>query len=85
MISDLSKWKIVDNVLDTTQGDKIIELIHKEDKEYRKNRNLIPRPKIKLTAEQRKQHIKEYQHNYYLKITKLKRKGIYDNPELLEG
>lgn len=27
---------------------------------------------------------KEYQHNYYLRVTKLKRKGLYDNPDLLE-
>ena len=84
MISDLSKWKILDGVLDTSEGDKIIEQIYKADKEYRKNRNLIPKTRIKLTPEQRKQHIKEYQHQYYIKVTKLKRKGIYDNPELLE-
>lgn len=84
MISDMNKWKIVEGVLDTSEGDKIIEQIHKEDKEYRKTRNLVPKPRIKLTEEQRKQHIKEYQHQYYLKVTKLKRKGLYDNPELLE-
>ena len=84
MVSDISKWKITDNKLDTSEGDRIIEQIHKEDKEYRKTRNLVPKPRIKLTEEQRKQHIKEYQHQYYLKVTKLKRKRIYDNPELLE-
>lgn len=84
MISDLSKWKMTENGLDTSEGDKITEQIHKENKEYRKNRNLVPRPRIKLTEEQRKQHIKEYQHQYYLKVTKLKRKGIFDNLKLLE-
>lgn len=76
MISDLSKWKIVDGILDTSEGDKIIEEILKADKEYRKNRNLLPRPKIKLTEEQRNQHIKEYQHKYYMEVTKIKRKGL---------
>lgn len=85
MISDLSKWEMTENGLDASEGDRIIEQILKEDKEYRKNRNLVPRHRIKLTEEQRKQHIKEYQHQYYLKVTKLKRKGIYDNPELLEN
>lgn len=76
MISDLSKWKIVDGILDTSEGDKMLEQIYKEDKGYRKNRNLVPRPRIRLTAEQRKQHLKEYQHNYYLRVTKQKRKGL---------
>lgn len=85
MISDISKWKIIDNKLDTSEGDRIIEQIHTVlIKEYKKNRNLMPKPRIKLTEKERKQHIKEYQHEYYLKVTKLKRKGIYDNPELLE-
>lgn len=84
MMSDLSKWRIVDDILDTSEGDKTIEKILVQDKQWRKEYKHIPKPRIKLTNEQRKQHIKEYQHNYYLKVTKLKRKGLYDNPELLE-
>ena len=84
MISDLSKWKIIEGKLDTSEGDKAMKEILKKDKEYRKNRNLIPKPRIKLTEEQRKQYLKEYQHQYYLKVTKLKRKALYDNSELLE-
>ena len=35
----------------------------------------ITNPKEKIiSAEERKQHIKEYQHNYYLTVTKIKRK-----------
>jgi hypothetical protein len=29
MVSDISKWKITDNKLDTSEGDRIIEQIHK--------------------------------------------------------
>lgn len=39
----------------------------------------IPRKKLKsngvpISSEERKQHLKEYQHNYYLNVTKIKRK-----------
>lgn len=79
MLSDLSKWKIVNGKLDTSEGDKVIEDMLKEDKMYRKSRNIMSRPRIRLTAEQRKQHIKEYQHNYYLRVTKPKRRKIRDD------
>ena len=39
------------------------------------------RTKITKTDEERKQHIKEYQHNYYMQVTKIKRKqkrGVLD-------
>ena len=75
MVSDLSKWKIVNGCVDTSDGDKIIEKILLEDKQWRKEHKHIPKPRVKLTDEQRKQKIKEYQHNYYLKVLKLKRKA----------
>ena len=37
-------------------------------------RNIKPRRKIK-TPEERNQHIKEYQHKYYLEVTKKKRRA----------
>lgn len=38
-----------------------------------KVRNIEPKRKTK-SEQERKQHLKEYQHNYYLKVTKNKRK-----------
>ena len=41
----------------------------------------IKKIKSKTKTEERKQHIKEYQHNYYIQVTKIKRKqkrGILD-------
>lgn len=35
-------------------------------------RNIKPKRRCK-TAEERKQYIKEYQHNYYMRVTKQKR------------
>jgi hypothetical protein len=86
MISDLNKWKIINGIVDTSEGDKIIEKNLKQYKQWKKEHKNISEIKTrkKITNEERKQHIKAYQHNYYLKVTKLKRKGIYDNPELLE-
>ncbi len=79
MLSDISKWKIKDDgSIDTSEGDNILNEFYFQDKKWRKEHTLIP--KI-LTDEQRKQYIKEYQHNYYMQVTKIKRKqnrGILD-------
>ena len=37
-------------------------------------RNIIKPKETAISAEERKQQLKEYQHNYYLNITKIKRK-----------
>lgn len=37
-------------------------------------RNKIKPKEIVISAEERKQQLKEYQHNYYLNVTKIKRK-----------
>ncbi len=36
--------------------------------------NVKIKPKGIISAEERKQQLKEYQHNYYLNVTKIKRK-----------
>ena len=37
-------------------------------------RNIIKPKETVISAEERKQQLKEYQHNYYLNVTKIKRK-----------
>lgn len=37
-------------------------------------RNIIKPKETMISAEEKKQHIKDYQHNYYLTVTKIKRK-----------
>ncbi len=85
MLSDISKWKIKDDgSIDTSEGDTILNEFYFQDKKWRKEHTLIPRPRRTrkiLTDEQRKQYIKEYQHNYYMQVTKIKRKqkrGVLD-------
>jgi hypothetical protein len=73
MISDLSKWKIVNGIIDTSEGDKMTEKNLEQYKKWKKERKKSE-PRKKFTSEERKQHIKEYQHNYYLRVTKIKRK-----------
>lgn len=51
--------------LDSFKNNKTVE------RQYKK-RTIMPR--TKLSEEQRKKHIKEYQHKYYLEVTKSKRK-----------
>ena len=44
-------------------------------------RNKI-KPKGIISAEERKQQLKEYQHNYYLNVTKIKRKLAKERKQL---
>ena len=75
MLSDVSQWKFKNGILDTSDGDKKMEEISLYCKKYKIQYHLKSR--IKLTEKQRKQHIKEYQHKYYLEVTKIKRKNKY--------
>ena len=84
MIIDISKLTL-DNIsmfnligktrkgqhLSTKEKDFINSVIFKEIKTERVKRPIIKR---KTSEKQRKQHYKEYQHNYYVNVTKLKRK-----------
>lgn len=37
--------------------------------------------KVTRTKEEKEQHLKEYQHNYYLKVTKIKRKLVGEDKQ----
>ncbi len=39
-----------------------------------KVQNKVVNRRVKLSEEEKKQHLKEYQHEYYMKVTKIKRK-----------
>lgn len=82
MVSDIGKWKIETNgIIDTSEGDNTLNLIYDQDKICRKEHRLTHKPRKILTNEERKQHIREYQHKYYMQVTKIKRmqkKGVID-------
>ena len=54
-----------------TYNEKIKYEIHKISNV---KKNKMKPKEIKISAEERKQQLKEYNHNYYLNVTKIKRK-----------
>ena len=75
MVTDISKWKIEDDgTIDTSEGDNVLNLIYEQDRIWRKEHKTIINPRKILTDKEKKQHYKEYQHNYYMQVTKIKRK-----------
>lgn len=42
-------------------------------------RNKTANKRVKRSNEELKQHIKEYQHKYYIEVTKIKRKQLKEN------
>lgn len=79
MLSDISKWEIKDDgTIDTSKGDIFFDSIYKtlnlDYEKWKREHKHIPKQRIRLTDEEKKERQKVYQHYYYLNVTKIKRK-----------